>query len=505
MVDSAQEPLFVTQLAREVIRKPECERLLESIEVHYRPVEGPSITEPQRSHLANLPRNWTGSTIELALRLELCRPGANFGHPLSLEMALAFLLEDELENSQDAHDVHQELATEFSQKRTPIGSKPSAYFEHDELFIPTDVMRAIGKASGLAQRRFSFIDQDIESEAFEQIKWAESLNGFHTSLFNAAVWVAEKQLAQLGSRVTDAHIRIDSYHTQKVSSGEYDLATERQLLDLKCAQTHEFRPEWRLQLLMYWRMGLQTTELQGNARKRKFERFRELGVINPFWGRYSYMRVDDIPKDVIEYIDDVVFEFTRPVVIGERVAHAITDIGEEEISGLDKAIPVVRRREEIAFPLDVATGRLKVPDFEVSGASPNLAFQPHEIVLNWFSYDSVEDAAKAISLLCAARDVLQETNPDAVAVTGAVYANAIPQLMRVFALARTMTAAAAVAETPSEVALAAEVAGRAQRLFNARNKPLVVSHDYNVATELGAEIPARPDRSNSSTSPTAAG
>ena len=490
MCDSAREPMSVTQLARQVARSPECERLLKSIELHCRPVEGPTMTPKQRRSLENEPRNWMGSIIELALRLELCRPGANFGHPLGLETALEFLLEDELADNSVARAVYHELAAEFRQKRKPIGVKRSAFFEADDMFIPIDVMRAIGKACGLAQHRFGFIDPGIEDEAFALIEWADSLNEFHVSLFNAAVWVAEKQLAQLGSRVTNAHVLIDGYHTQKVTSGEYDLATEHQLLDLKCAQSREFRPEWKLQMLMYWRMGLQTTDLDGNARKRQFERFRELGIINPFWGEYSYMLVEDIPKELIEYVDNVVFEFTKPVVIGERVAYAVTDIGEEELIGLDKAIPVVKRREEIALPLDVTSeGCLVVPDFEGCAPSPHLAFQPHEIVLNWFSYGNVDDAAKAISLLCAARDVLMETDPEAVAVTGAVYANAIPRLLRVFALARTLTAAAVGAESADEVALAAEVAGRAQRLFDARSTPLAVSPDYNVAAVLGPDGP----------------
>ena len=60
-----------------------------------------------------------------------------------------------------------------------------------------------------------------------------------------------------------------------------------------------------MQLLMYWRIGLQTTGVHGNARKRQFERFRELGVVNPLWGEYCYMHVDDIPHDVVEFVDEV--------------------------------------------------------------------------------------------------------------------------------------------------------------------------------------------------------
>ena len=487
MGEPQRGPLTVTELAGEVVKLPECQRLLEFIPLRRKPVEGPSMTSPQRSYLAQLPRNWVGSTIEFALRLELCRPGSNRGYPLSLEAALQFLIEDELYGDSDARAVYRELAAEFSKRRTPLRGKSSAFFDPDELIIPTSAMRAISKACGLAQRRFGFLDPRIEEDAFNQMEWAEALEEFHVCLFNAAVWVGEKQLAELGSHVTDAHVRLDGYSTRKVSSGEYDFSTGDRLLDLKCSHNAGFQADWMMQLLMYWRIGLQTTGVHGNVRKRQFERFRELGVVNPLWGEYCYMQVDDIPHDVVEFVDEVVLEFERPVVIGERAAYAITDIGEEELVGLHKAIPVVRRREEIAFPLDVSTGGLTYPNLQVGESLPTTAFQPHEIVLNWFTYETVNDAVKAISLLCAARDVLRETDPDAVAATGAVYADAIPRLMRVFKLARSAMAAATAAESPTEVALAAEVAGRAQRLFDANHAPLVVSSDYNVTVALGSE------------------
>lgn len=84
----------VSNRIRELGDDEECNQLLRTIPVHRAELLGPLFSQDQVNEFRGWPLRWAGQTIELATRLELCRPGANGGNPLNPGPYLSFL--DEL-------------------------------------------------------------------------------------------------------------------------------------------------------------------------------------------------------------------------------------------------------------------------------------------------------------------------------------------------------------------------------------------------------------------------
>ncbi|WP_143341204.1 hypothetical protein [Corynebacterium bouchesdurhonense] len=182
--------------------------------------------------------------------------------------------------------------------------------------------------------------------------------------------------------------------------GEFDFATAKHLIDLKCSLQPGFEARWQLQLLMYWRMGLHSSNSEGTVPRQRFEQFAELGVINPLHGHYLFFRVAEIPAEVIEYVDDVVLGFGRQAPL------------DTEPTG--RLVPPPQR-----FPVQCGGfAWVRMPEGIVSEHD---ALLPHEVVLQAFTTKSDEDAAKAVALVQAALVELHATVPGAVVpATGAV-------------------------------------------------------------------------------------
>ena len=80
----------VSNRIRELRDDEECSQLLRTIPVHRAALQGPLFSKDQVNEFHGWPLRWSGQTIELATRLELCPLGANCGNPLDIGPYLSF-------------------------------------------------------------------------------------------------------------------------------------------------------------------------------------------------------------------------------------------------------------------------------------------------------------------------------------------------------------------------------------------------------------------------------
>lgn len=433
----------VSNRIRELGDDEECNQLLRTIPVHRAELLGPLFSQDQVNEFRGWPLRWAGQTIELATRLELCRPGANGGNPLNPGPYLSFL--DELPEELAVPRRDRQALEAVMRTPAPAIAKKWVYFERKDFFLNEEAVRCIAEVAALEQHRRSGVEP-------EQVKWARSLGEYHASFINAATWRTLRLLQARNFPVTDAHTELTAPASQNVAIGEFDFATARHLIDLKCSMQPGFEPRWQLQLLMYWRMGLHPGNPGETLPRKRFEQFTELGVINPLRGHYLFIRVDEIPAAVIEYLDDVVLGF-------EHIAAA-----ERSMPPPQQSFPVqrggfawVRMPGEIGSDLD--------------------ALLPHEVVLEAFTTKSDEDAAKAVALVQSALIEVRETVPQAaVPATGAVRGTGLRMLKKLYDLALSFDASVLANGTCTvEDAKAAELAARAQQLYL---RPITLLRDW---------------------------
>lgn len=156
------------------------------------------------------------------------------------------------------------------------------------------------------------------------------------------------------------------------------------------------------------RLGLHPGNPGETLHRMRIEHFTELGVINPLRGHYLFIRVDEIPAAVIEYLDDVVLGF-------EHKAAA-----ERSMPPPQQSFPV--RRGGFAW--------VRMPGEIDSHLN---ALLPHEVVLEAFTTKSDEDAAKAVTLVQSALIEVRETvQQAAVPATGAVKGTGLRMLKKLY-------------------------------------------------------------------------
>ncbi|WP_234028384.1 hypothetical protein [Arachnia propionica] len=107
-------------------------------------------------------------------------------------------------------------------------------------------------------------------------------------------------LKAYGPKVLDGFTFKGGY-TNTVSAGDGDFTTADTLWDFKVSKM-PVKKESTLQLLMYWRMGL-------NSIHPEFLKIKYLGIYNPRMNMAYRIAVDDIPDDVVAEVEDKVIGY----------------------------------------------------------------------------------------------------------------------------------------------------------------------------------------------------
>jgi len=107
-------------------------------------------------------------------------------------------------------------------------------------------------------------------------------------------------LKAYGPKVLDG-FTFEGGYTNTVSAGDGDFTTADTLWDFKVSKM-PVKKESTLQLLMYWRMGL-------NSIHPEFLKIKYLGIYNPRMNMAYRIAVDDIPDDVVAEVEDKVIGY----------------------------------------------------------------------------------------------------------------------------------------------------------------------------------------------------
>lgn len=97
-----------------------------------------------------------------------------------------------------------------------------------------------------------------------------------------------------GPKVLDGFTFRGGY-TETVSSGDGDFTTKDTIWDFKVLKD-KIKPKYTLQLLMYWRMGLNSIHLE-------FNNLKYLGFYNPRLNKVYRIEVDKISEAIINEVD----------------------------------------------------------------------------------------------------------------------------------------------------------------------------------------------------------
>lgn len=97
-----------------------------------------------------------------------------------------------------------------------------------------------------------------------------------------------------GPKVLDGFTFMGGY-TETVNSGDGDFITKDTIWDFKVLKG-KIKPKYTLQLLMYWRMGLQSIHIE-------FNNLRYLGFYNPRLNTVYRIEADKIPEEVINVVE----------------------------------------------------------------------------------------------------------------------------------------------------------------------------------------------------------
>lgn len=103
-----------------------------------------------------------------------------------------------------------------------------------------------------------------------------------------------------GPKVLDG-FTFEGGYTDLVSTGDGDFLTENTLWDFKVSKA-PIKKEHTLQLLMYWRMGLHSIHPE-------FQNVKYLGTYNPRKNEIARIAVEDIPKDIIDEVEQKVIGY----------------------------------------------------------------------------------------------------------------------------------------------------------------------------------------------------
>lgn len=101
-------------------------------------------------------------------------------------------------------------------------------------------------------------------------------------------------LDQYGPKVLDG-FKFNGGYTSTVTAGDGDFTTEDTLWDFKVSKT-SVKKEQTLQLLMYWRMGLHSTNTE-------FQNIKYLGIYNPRLNLVYRIDVNNIPNEIISEVE----------------------------------------------------------------------------------------------------------------------------------------------------------------------------------------------------------
>lgn len=139
----------------------------------------------------------------------------------------------------------------------------------------------------------------------ERYKPMEEINPDKATIENIRVMVERSMrfLDLYGPKTLDGFTFIGGY-TGTVSYGDGDFLTGDTLWDFKVSRK-PVNKDWTMQIMMYWRMGLRTTQPE-------FKTIKYLGIFNPRKNEVSRIAVDDIPSDVIDIVDYDVIGYKRP-------------------------------------------------------------------------------------------------------------------------------------------------------------------------------------------------
>ncbi|WP_066530569.1 hypothetical protein [Corynebacterium bouchesdurhonense] len=118
----AKPRVSVSNRIRQLEENEECNRLLRTIPFHCSELPAPLLSKDQVNEFRGWPLRWAGQTIELATRLELCRPGANGGAPLGIAPYLSFLDDLPAELAIPSRD-RRELESAMSTRAPAIAKK----------------------------------------------------------------------------------------------------------------------------------------------------------------------------------------------------------------------------------------------------------------------------------------------------------------------------------------------------------------------------------------------
>ena len=103
-----------------------------------------------------------------------------------------------------------------------------------------------------------------------------------------------------GPKVLDGFTFRGGY-TETVSSGDGDFTTKDTIWDFKVLKD-KIKPKYTLQLLIYWRMGLNSIHLE-------FNNLRYLRFYNPRLNKVYRIEVSKIPEEIINEVDHVVIGY----------------------------------------------------------------------------------------------------------------------------------------------------------------------------------------------------
>lgn len=303
-----------TCLVKTLTADPQFRDLASPLRFDKSSVTGKSLSPDQRMRLRNLSSDTTGQILDLATRLELCRPNANHGQPLSLERNLEFLTRLEKERD-ELRKVRESLQEEYSTpKDVTRATRYSSYIGPGDEFIKYPVMLDLAQAAVWEQcsRWSSSYEFELNnSDLFNSVSRRE-LNEFIARLLNVAMSVSVRIFTELVAPIKRVHNPLNGDQAAAVSSWEYDFASERELIEMKCS-SDAFRSSkfseaeselgWLCQLLLYWRLGL-ASNLQ-NVRT-QFHRLERLSVVNPILGKRYLLPLHCIPQDLVSFVDTAI-------------------------------------------------------------------------------------------------------------------------------------------------------------------------------------------------------
>lgn len=281
----ATDALPVKKRAKQLESDNEVRNAIMSVKTYDRPWNFKPFSGKQRK-ICRIPNELRGSAVDLATRLELSRPGRSLVGPEKILAPFEYRFPQEVEL----------LQWEFERARPGLEPGKRRGWSREDDFPPDEVMLAITRMGML-----EFTEGPEFEKLLKEIDVALEKAGdwkIQADLLNQLVWQNRNALTQLGEKIEAVNLYLHSPNASAVKCGFLDAVTQHTLLDFKSSNFNYFTCEWRLQVLMYWRLGV-----LGATEPVDFAQLGRLGVVNSYRGNFHVIDVEDIPASLVERID----------------------------------------------------------------------------------------------------------------------------------------------------------------------------------------------------------